>query len=101
MSEPDESAPERRAGHERARAVDRIDEPGVVGGCRPLAFFLGDDAVLRIALDDVRAQHALDRAVGARYRIESRAALVVDRVCAPKVRLSDSAGGARKLEREI
>src|SRR3954451_6710488 len=50
MSESDERAPERRARHERTRAVDRIDEPRVVGRGRSLAFFLGNDAMLGIAL---------------------------------------------------
>ena len=72
-----------------------------IGARRPLAFFLGDDAMLRITLDDVRAQHAFDRAIRARHRIESGIALVLDRERAPKVRLRDSSGGAREIEREV
>src|SRR4029079_6003760 len=101
VTQPDERAPERRAGHERARTVDRIDEPRVVGTGRSLACFLGADAMLRISLDDVRSQHAFDRAIRARHRIESRVALVLDRERAPKVRLCYSSGGAREIEREV
>ena len=101
VSETDQSAPERRAGHESARAIDRIDVPRIVRVSGPLAFLFRDDAMLWITLDDGRAQHAFDRTVGARYRIESRAAFVLDRERTSKVRLRDPAGGARELQREV
>src|SRR5690606_23597961 len=49
---PDERAPQRRAGHERARAVDRIEVPRVWGAAAALVLLLADDAVIRIALCD-------------------------------------------------
>src|SRR5690606_2546439 len=80
---------------------DRIDVPGVWRLRGPDGLLLADDAVRRIALDDCRAQHALDRAIGRRHGIEAVLVLVVDAVRPPEMRLRDTARRACKLEREL
>src|SRR5690606_16003011 len=101
MREPDERAPQRRADHERPRAVDRIQVPAIRPASAALRLFLADDAVSRIALGDHRAQPALSRLVRVRDRIENPLALVLDRERLAKVRLRDTAGGMSELDREI
>ncbi len=66
-----------------------------------LTFFLGDDAVVRIARRDRRAQHALDRAIGVRHGVERARALVLDGDGTAKVRLRDAARRASELQREV
>ena len=60
----------------------------------PLTLLIGNDAMQRIALDDGRAQNALDGTIRAGYRIEDAAALVLDGERTAKMCLRDAARGA-------
>src|SRR5687768_4525483 len=46
LRKPNQGAPERRARDKRSRAVDGVDEPGVLASPGALALLLGDDAVV-------------------------------------------------------
>ena len=78
VRQPDQRAPERDAGDEGARAVDRIDDPDMVARRVLGAELLAEYAVAGILGPDQRADGLLGLAVGLGHRIESALQLVGD-----------------------
>ena len=73
----DQIGPERQAGDEGAGAVDRIQDPDVVGLRPVLAIFLADDPVIGISGCDQGAERRLCLTVGLGDRIEGTGAALV------------------------
>ncbi len=70
MAQADQGGPQRQAGDEGARAVDRVQDPDELGVRAVFAILLADHAVIGIALGDQLADRRLGAAVGFRHRIE-------------------------------
>ena len=76
--EADKGAPQRLADDEGAGAVDRIDDPAIVGLGPARAELLADDAVRRMGVGDRLSDGGLGGNVRGGDRIEQGAALVVN-----------------------
>ena len=100
--ERDQRAPERHAGDEAARAVDRIDHPGQVAGAVMIAMFLAQHAVIGIAFADQLPDRGFGVAVGCRDRIEGVVpALVVDAEARAEMRQRHGGGRRAQFEGEM
>ena len=76
--EADQGAPERLADDEGAGAVDRIDDPAIVGLGPARAELLADDAVRRMGVGDRVSDGGLGSNVCGSDGIEQGAALMVN-----------------------
>ena len=76
--EADQGAPERLADDEGAGAVDRIDDPAIVGLGPARAELLADDAMRRVGVGDRLSDGGLGGNVRGGDGIEQGAALVVN-----------------------
>ncbi|MCY1294247.1 hypothetical protein D9M70_435340 [compost metagenome] len=74
--EADQRAPDRQAGNEGARAVDRVDDPHIFAVEPDIAMLFAKDAMLRKMLLDQRTDRSFRRLVRLRYRIEAAFDLV-------------------------
>ena len=90
--EPDQSSPERLADDKGARAVDRIDDPTIIGISAQRAVLLTDDAVRGIDLGERFPDRHFGGAVGGRNRIEEIASFMVNDEACPEMRQNNRAG---------
>ena len=74
MQKADQRSPDRQAGHETFRAVDRVDDPDIFGIGADIAELLTDDAVLGECLADHPADDEFRRAISFGHGIEIAAA---------------------------
>ena len=76
VGQPDQRAPERDAGDEGARAVDRVDDPDMVARHVLRTELLAKYAVAGMLGADQRADRLLGLAVGLGHRVEAAFQLV-------------------------
>ena len=79
MRQADESAPKRLADDEGAGAVDRIDDPAILGVAAHRAELLADYAVRGMELCEGLPDRYFRTAVGDGHRIEQIASFMVNR----------------------
>ena len=87
--EADKGAPQRLADDEGAGAVDRIDDPAIVGLGPARAELLADDAVRRVGLGDRLSDGGFGGDVGGSDRVEQGAAFMVNGEARPEMRQYD------------
>ena len=88
--------------HERARAVDRIDDPRVRAGAGFEAVLLAENAVVRIHATNLAADRRFGFPVRDRHRIEAAAlALVLHADARAKARQDLLGGQIREMHREL
>jgi hypothetical protein len=88
--------------HERARAVDGIDDPGVRAGSGFEAVLLAENPVIRIRAADLAADRRFGFAVRDRHRIEAAVlALVLQADGDAKARQDLLAGQIREMHRKF
>ena len=94
--------PGRHAAHERAGAVDGVDDPTQPGGASASALFLSVDAVLGVTRRNLLTHLALDLAIRRGHRVEGAARrLVVHRERRAEVVERDGPRGLRDGDRRL